>query len=94
MYQGTMDFVGLWYSLIMDPNVQLKRSTVPQRNKHILVLSSSAGLVMVICKSKQYMSYTNVGFLGSTYFLSTPNERYSIINTNTVHMHNLPSDDG
>ena len=35
VHQGTMDFVGLWYSLIMDPNVQLKRAEhrkVQQRN--------------------------------------------------------------
>ena len=35
VHRGTMNFVGFWYILIMDPNVQLKKGdhrTVQQRN--------------------------------------------------------------
>ena len=38
MYQGTMDFVDLWYSLIMDPNAQLKRAGTGQSYKEINTL--------------------------------------------------------
>ena len=60
------------------------------------VLSSSAGLVMVKAVHTYIINKQILftGFFVLTYFLSTPNESYSIINTNTVHMHNLPTDDG